>query len=645
MEKRQDLNKSSFMEKNRIYRMLSMAMVEDGKVSDGEMQIMIAVLLRRSIVDQDIEGDFKDYAEEYHKIFWEDKNNNFFPDSLYKLHYHYTEKGTDKDTDIYVGYKKKDDTSKKTTDIEVSINNATIKMLVWELIEMGCRDINSKQCLELLDFELPSNIGCDLIHTILEKRELDKQDIKKDERVSDENLEKAFEILKKILNDDKNNTIKKLVALIVKTCILAHKVLKKCEGELKHDESPASRSQFAAIDQLKQAEKTQELIDLYAIICSDKVIVDCEREAFRIICRLFKFQHSSLILQEVVDCYEKYNKEEVLLKIDPKKDPFDIIEKQNYDVGDYAYIKEAIIKYDIQGPLKYGVYQIFTRDIMQHDEKTRKFDRKWSNIAITIFAITALILYAFVSDLLHNSLEHSQNKDTETIEVHQESNINSLIFEYDNWRLKNLLSPMKNKQVIIITIGLLTFLGCFIRVVIPTWYEKGKYRRLKHKILNYPLHPNGKIWLRLILGVSLMLLTCLTFSVEFEIWLKTLFIPMVLLLMMLSIEWLIFMKSEIKDTDPDDDKTKSKQTDNTPLYVLTFVAILLDMGLGAVEWLLDNEINDSYKILLAKLSSAIVLGAICYFSGKFLEMHRAQQKQDRETMDKCVEEIKNGKKS
>lgn len=105
------------------------------------------------------------------------------------------------------------------------------------------------------------------------------------------------------------------------------------------------------------------------------------------------------------------------------------------------------------------------------------------------------------------------------------------------------------------------------------------------------------------------------------------------------------MKAESKENNDDVNSSPSnskKEHDNTPLYVLTFVAILLDMGLGAVEWLLDNE---DYKILLAKLSSAIVLGAICYFSGKFLEMHRAQQKYDRETMDKCVKEIKNGKES
>jgi preprotein translocase subunit YajC len=49
------------------------------------------------------------------------------------------------------------------------------------------------------------------------------------------------------------------------------------------------------------------------------------------------------------------------------------------------------------------------------------------------------------------------------------------------------------------------------------------------------------------------------------------------------------------------------------------------------------------KMLTAKLTSAIVLGAICFFSGKFLEMYRAQQKQDRDTIEKCVNEIKKGK--
>lgn len=606
-----DKKKSLFMEKNRIYRMFSMAMVEDGSINESERKTMRAILVRRYLED-DIKGRMEEYCDEYHDIKVKDEVS-YTLKSLYSLEYTYKEETH-----------------------QINITNSAYKWLVTQQIEALIKTSNKVDYDELRPILKHPDVFCDIINDIIEeKNEPNVDDYDED---SKKVIGTAFELLKKTYLV----VLKKYVEDFTKACVCSDIILHKCEDEFQNIEA-AARSQFAGIDQIKQDDKLQELVDLYAIVYSDKVIMDCEREAFRIMCKLFKFQHSSLILQEVVDLYTEHG--EKAMMVDPKKWFSRISEKNEYDVNNYTYIKEAIIKYDIQGPLKNGVYPTFTRDIMQRKEKTRKFDRKCSNIAITIFAITALILYAFVSDLLHNPLGPSQNKDTETIEAHQESNINSLIFEYDNLSLKNFFIPNGIRSVIINYGLLLVFLVCFYKVDILKWYENFKYRKLKHETLNYPLHPNGKMWLRVILGVSLMLLIYLTFSVESEIWLKTLFIPMVLLLMMLSIEWLIFMKSEIKDTDSEDDKTKSKQTDNTPLYVLTFVAILLDMGLEAVEWLLDNEINDNYKILLAKLSSAIVLGAICYFSGKFLEMHRAQQKQDRETMDKCVEEIKNGKES
>ena len=66
------------------------------------------------------------------------------------------------------------------------------------------------------------------------------------------------------------------------------------------------------------------------------------------------------------------------------------------------------------------------------------------------------------------------------------------------------------------------------------------------------------------------------------------------------------------------------------------------MGLGFVEWVTETINHDNITLLLAKLASAIVLGAICFFSGKFLDMHREQQKQDRDTMNRCIETIKAG---
>jgi|GEM_PF-6034889 len=653
--------KSYFMEKNKIYRMLSMAMVEDGIVKDDEKQIMITIILRRYLEDS-IKGDFIDYCKEYHNISWEEVHNielkdgdgEFVPNSLYSLEYLY-----------------------KNVPHKITINNSAYKWLIYYrilgdngVIASRCKEKNPNKYKQLLNlknkiashFPNSHNVWCDIINSIIENN--NEPNIKDCDETSKSVVIKAFDFLKNSYKD----VLKEQAKVYTKICIMAHMCLNNSEKDLVDAGSPASRSQFAEIDRLDKEEKIQELIDLYAIIFSDRVIMDSEREAFRVICKLFKFRHSSLILQAMVKLYtdvkieallidyqnlyffagrtkwliniEKYlfyfkkRPEWLIIDSDPNTEEsekykynfFYFSEKTKYDVNDYTYIKEAIIKYEIKGPLKYGVCQTFTRDIMSNKEKTWKFDRKWSKIAITIFAITALILYAFVSDLLLS---------------------NSPMFESENFNLNIFKDNNGDSPFMMLMISissLVIFLICCFISIRERWEKRTKFRKLKHDLLSYPRYPNKNIWRVFFTSVSLVLLACMTFEVSFE-GLKTLFIPIVLLLMMLSIEWLIFMKAESKENNDDVNSSPSnskKEHDNTPLYVLTFVAILLDMGLGAVEWLLDNE---DYKILLAKLSSAIVLGAICYFSGKFLEMHRAQQKYDRETMDKCVKEIKNGKES
>ena len=257
---------------------------------------------------------------------------------------------------------------------------------------------------------------------------------------------------------------------------------------------------------------------------------------------------------------------------------------------------------------------------MDKDESTYRFDRKMSRIAITIFSLSALFLYAMVSLKLST---HSGG---------------NLFASVDN--IFNDYIGVHSKTIIDVSFVL------FIVIILLTIVKNLWLKIKKRQYLKIQLFPSWRIWVLRLSTIS-MVIALLKFA-----QIISLFHPIVILCMMLSIEWLIFMKTESEDSrneqnnsqkckDENDKKDAQKKT-NASLYLLTIVAILLDMGLGFVEWVTETINHDNITLLLAKLASAIVLGAICFFSGKFLDMHREQQKQDRDTMNRCIETIKAG---
>lgn len=104
-----------------------------------------------------------------------------------------------------------------------------------------------------------------------------------------------------------------------------------------------------------------------------------------------------------------------------------------------------------------------------------------------------------------------------------------------------------------------------------------------------------------------------------------------ILIMMLAIEWLIFMRSNAHGANDTVVHTETKEGEehkdeaskhHTSLALFVGIAILLDVCLGIIE-LPASEIG-AYSISI-KILSAIFLGCICFFTGKFFENHREQQ--------------------
>lgn len=120
-----------------------------------------------------------------------------------------------------------------------------------------------------------------------------------------------------------------------------------------------------------------------------------------------------------------------------------------------------------------------------------------------------------------------------------------------------------------------------------------------------------------------------------------------ILFMMLAVEWLIFMRTNSKGakvvSEPEIDESEQSNMlltppshHNTSLALFVGIAILLDICLGIIE-LPRAEIN-VYGIAI-KVVSAIFLGCICFFIGKFFENLREQQVNDVEKMGEVTERL------
>lgn len=60
-----------------------------------------------------------------------------------------------------------------------------------------------------------------------------------------------------------------------------------------------------------------------------------------------------------------------------------------------------------------------------------------------------------------------------------------------------------------------------------------------------------------------------------------------------------------------------------------------------MELITHSEPNDPIvsQDYVAKIASALILGCICFFAGKFLYMYRMQQQTDMVKMKECIDEL------
>lgn len=290
------------------------------------------------------------------------------------------------------------------------------------------------------------------------------------------------------------------------------------------------RSIFMNIEALEEEDIITELKDVMQVINADDSVTDREREAFRIICKVFKIRNSRKLWNML------YNlSQEELMQINIK-----LKRKKLVDVNDFKTIRKAIEFYHIQGPIVDGIYHVLQRELTFEREYIFRNDKKRYRHSLMGFITTAIIIYLFVS--FHDQV------------------------------------PSANE--------------C----------------HLAH------------------LFVQICLSLC---------------IP----IMMISIEWLIFMLEEyvLKRHKKDIKENSGQKGDDKPtqhhsssiLVILVAAAIIADVCIGIIE--LNGELTASG--ITTKVAAALFLGCVCFFIGKFIDMHRVQKSIDVDDMSEVLDKI------
>lgn len=325
------------------------------------------------------------------------------------------------------------------------------------------------------------------------------------------------------------------------------------------NEDSIQRSIFVNIDSLDKHQICNELNDIVKVAKADNALLDAEREGFVLICKLFKLKQSRTLWKKALE-----------KNLDIK----DISQKPLMPLEDYRSIKKIIDFYNINGPIVKG-----TRHVLQM-EYTRRNDLE--NYREHLITRKAFLLFCFVAFLLFIRFP-----------------ILDVVNELD------VLTDFITKSDVYpyLKLGITSLIALFVIGIVTTISLRKRKKKSSSEITK---SLNSITWW--VFGIAL-----LSGFIYHEIW---------TLAMMISIEWLIFMR----------EKHRSEGHNHTVmLIVLVLLAIIADIALSITECISHDEILN-----LKILSAPIFLGCICFFFGKWLENDNIKTQDELKEMEGTV---------
>lgn len=400
-------------------------------------------------------------------------------------------------------------------------------------------------------------------------------------------------------------------------------------------ESPVvQQSLFVNVDTLDASEVKQELSGMIGVIKADRIVAEQERAAFMAVAKIMGVRISHADFERWVD--SKYPESVQGINLHKLQENFDV-------VADAESIKDAIVAYKIQGPLRFAMQNVLKRKrdtlVNQRDKQHKKIT-KW---ALGVFALSALLIYfgsvvhmetknivsetyfkdqlmgSFKEDYSDIIVKSQDDVNAESIHLNLGSALNHMDGDYslnmDKIVEESHCSVMVKLMLLIISgvvvYGLIKLLGG-----VNTILNKFDNR------VNIPV-----LFVTIITTLLLLILFVIP-NAHLEIY----YMPFWTMCMMISIEVMIFMR-ERYSTMLVDNKGHKDSTKQIVVFVL--FAIIADFCIGYIE--LPKEFDT--QMLIGKFASAILLGSISFFVGKFLDTNSIQRQTEIDSVDKSIATI------
>lgn len=364
-----------------------------------------------------------------------------------------------------------------------------------------------------------------------------------------------------------------------------------------------------------EGKRIEDLKNCLKVINSDDIITDAERNVFDIVCIFYGVKQNYFKSRDFRNGKKTLGKK---YQYDIDNDGKVIITKQDYDK------LHGIFKHrTIHGVISWSVEYALDKKYNDFCKNSDKKDRTISYYSFTVFIVSVLVLLLYVNYTSHHSyveskekqyvvgersLDKTQTNDSiakthEDVENLKRNDIKSKLRNGISCKLElnpdKIIYMIKNTpQDFVRVLTLLVLLGYFISQILHLYFRK----------------------INILVWISVFLIALLMFSYE-------LIYSVFLLSAMLSIEWLILMREKYH--------TK-KRSHSSMLVVLVLMAILSDISFGMIE------LQQSYTAanISDKVFSALFLGCVCFFVGKYLELNYTHSIEDKEEMNKVIEDIR-----
>lgn len=376
----------------------------------------------------------------------------------------------------------------------------------------------------------------------------------------------------------------------------AHALVRFCIEQL-HEQGAAGL--FVDSGSLSDKEVAREVHDMMSVIMADGVANDLERESFLIVCKIFRIKEAVKIWNRlVVQSMESIENSNVLFR-----------RKERIDLEDIKSIHISMRTYNIGGNLGIAILSALAtakNNLAYHRTRTNNI---WTRYATIAFFLSAIWIYLSAACLI----------------VEGKSIIDFLLVDEEVTGLPVLTSDQWAYVIIIITALVWLCRTIFSYISRHRWPSK-------NELFKEILPPLG------------------TFILVFFIWscfdddfINSTLNSIVLCIMMISIEWMVFMRTRISEKQDKDDNKERNNT--TMLIVFVVAAIVIDICFGIIE--IPHEVGTTagnlytIKTILPKICSALLLGMLCFFSGKFFELKAQQGDSEDKEASKEINAIRN----